>query len=165
MQKIYKIIILMIMILFIFFINCYADDVVCISELIENSIKLDGNEIVVQGEVIGEELERGEYSWININDGTGAIGIWIKNDNLPYISCYGDYKHKGDIVNIEGVFYRDCTEHGGDVDIHCTNIKIVDQGFYVKEEISIVKIIITVALTALMALTILLCVVKTKTSK
>ena len=105
---------------------CFAatEDITEINGLVENAFELDGKQVTVQGEAIGEVLERGEYSWININDTTNAIGIWAKQSDINQIQHYGDYKHKGDIVRITGEFHRACPEHGGDVDIHLSLIHI-----------------------------------------
>jgi hypothetical protein len=139
--------------LILFAVPCAAsDNLTKINDLIEQSISLDNTEVTVQGEVIGEALERGEYAWININDTTNAIGIWVKKSDIDQIQFYGDYKHNGDIVKITGVFYRACSEHGGDVDIHCKDIEIVETGYSIKEQISSYKIIITAVLIIIAAI-------------
>jgi Flp pilus assembly pilin Flp len=117
-----------------------------INDLIENSATLDNTQVTIQGEVIGEALERGDYAWINITDTTNAIGIWIKTDDIGQIGFYGDYKHKGDVVKITGVFNKACAEHGGDVDIHCTAIEIVESGHNIAEQLPVNKVIIALAL-------------------
>jgi hypothetical protein len=139
--------------LILFAVPCAAsDNTTKINDLIEQSISLDNTEVTVQGEVIGEALERGEYAWININDTTNATGIWVKKSDINQIQFYGDYKHKGDIVKITGVFHRACSEHGGDVDIHCTDIEIVETGYSIKEQISAYKIVMTVSLIFIAAI-------------
>lgn len=118
-----------------------------INQLIENSIDFDNKEVTIQGEAIGELLERGNYSWVNINDGTNTIGVWIKTEEAKLIMFWGDYKHKGDIVKISGIFSRDCTEHGGDVDIHNVSLNIIEKGYNIKENVDISKIYIGTFLT------------------
>jgi len=39
------------------------------SELIRNAKEYDGKLIVYSGEVIGDVMLRGEFAWVNINDG------------------------------------------------------------------------------------------------
>lgn len=147
MYKSSKIIILIVMVSLSFTITSNASDVIEINQLIENAAVLDNTEVNIQGELIGEALERGDkYAWININDTTNAIGVWVKQSDINQIQFYGDYKHKGDIVKITGTFYKACSEHGGDVDIHCSNIEIVEQGYIVTEELSYIKIIISAVL-------------------
>jgi len=147
MRKNSKILILVLLFVILFTVPCAAsDNITKINDLIENSIALNNTEVTVQGEVIGEALERGKYAWINVNDTTNAIGIWVKKSDIDQIHFYGDYKHKGDIVKITGVFYKACSEHGGDVDIHCANIEIVETGYSIKEQLSPKKVIITLLL-------------------
>lgn len=127
---------------------CYpayaAADRITISDLVENSISLDGMQVTIEGEVIGEALERGEYAWINVRDDTNAIGVWVKRGQIAQIEYYGDYKHKGDTIRASGVFQKACTEHGGDVDIHCTQIDVIKSGYTVHEEITSSRVIAAV---------------------
>ena len=112
-----------------------------INDLIENAIELDGQEVTVKGEAIGEHMDRGNYSWVNINDGTNAIGVWVSKSEADKVLHYGNYKLIGDTVQITGVFYRACKEHGGEADLHCNSLMIVEDGYQVKEQISSIKII------------------------
>ena len=106
---------------------CYAQAFSSM-ELINNAKKYDGNTVVYKGEVIGDIMERREYAWINVNDGTIAIGIWIRKELIKDIVYTGSYKAKGDLVEITGKFNRSCIEHGGDLDIHAQAITKINQG-------------------------------------
>lgn len=153
MRKNWRILISILLLLILSTMPCAAsDNITKINDLIEQSVLLDNTQVTAQGEVIGEALKRGEYAWININDTTNAIGIWVKKSETDQIQFYGDYKHRGDIVKITGVFHRACPEHGGDVDIHCTDIEIVETGYSIKEQLSACKIIITVSLIFIAAI-------------
>lgn len=123
-----------------------------LNQLVENAGSTDGKTVTVMGEAIGELMERGDYAWININDGTNAMGIWLKLSEAQKINFFGDYKYKGDIVEITGIFNKACTEHGGDVDIHCSNIKIIENGYSVQLDVHFIKIILTVFFIALAAI-------------
>jgi hypothetical protein len=118
-----------------------------LNDLVEKAKQLDEKTITVQGEVIGEALERGEYTWININDGTNAIGIWMPKEYSDKIKVYGGYKNKGDIIQVKGTFNRACSEHGGDLDIHAKEVKIIKNGYLVKEYIPQYKILTSIILT------------------
>lgn len=117
------------------------DDVTAINDLVSNTKTYDQQLVTVEGEAIGEVLERGEYSWVNMSDGTNAIGIWMRTSDADTIKYFGDYKHIGDTVQITGVFSRDCAEHGGDVDIHCSSFEIVRNGHTVNNGVSSTKVI------------------------
>lgn len=147
MRKISEILMLSILFLILIPFNCAgAEDIIRINDLIENSLTLDKTEVSVQGEAIGETLERGDYVWVNINDTTNAIGIWVKKSDAERISYYGDYKHKGDTVKFSGIFHKACREHGGDVDIHSDNVKIIKAGGIVKEKVPTEKVAVTLSL-------------------
>lgn len=98
------------------------------TELIENAKLYDGKDVVFQGEVIGDVMKRGDFSWVNINDGQNAIGVFFENSISCGITFTGDYDHRGDIVKVRGVFHRACLEHGGDMDIHAAGIVKLKDG-------------------------------------
>lgn len=138
-----------------FALNVNAESVTDINDLIEKAKEYDGQEVTIQGEAIGESMKRGDYTWVNINDGTNAIGIWIESAKAEQIEFYGDYKHIGDTIKVTGTFYRACTEHGGEADVHSSSIEIVKIGNDVKEQISFEKIIYAVILALIAALSML----------
>jgi hypothetical protein len=118
-----------------------AEEIIEINNLIENAKELDGQEVLVEGEAIGEEMERGDFSWVNINDGTNAIGVWLKNNDAEKITFYGSYKFKGDTVKVSGIFHRACAEHGGEADLHNMSFEIAEVGHPVNEQVPKAKII------------------------
>lgn len=132
--------------------RCYAAETVTINQLIENTAKYDNLVVTVEGEVIGEALERGDFAWINLNDTTNAIGIWLKLSDTKQLQYYGDYGHRGDIVKITGKFSRACSEHGGDFDIHSNQIEVVKKGWIVSEIVPSYKIRATVVLSIIVSI-------------
>lgn len=96
--------------------------------LISHAKEYDGKFVVYEGEVIGEIMPRGNFSWINVNDGQNALGIWLEKSLVKEILYTGSYKAKGDWVRVEGVFHRACPEHGGDLDIHAQGLLRVKSG-------------------------------------
>ena len=119
---------------------------VTIIELIEHADEFEGKEIIVEAEVIGDIMKRGSYSWVNVLDKTSSIGVWTNNDNINQIGITGHYKQKGDIVKITGVFHDACLEHGGEADIHCLDMQIIQTGYKTKDSLSIHKLISTIFL-------------------
>ncbi len=115
--------------------SCYAQPVSS-KELINNARQYDGKTVVYQGETIGDIMVRGEYAWINVNDGENAIGIWVNKKTAGDIRYTGTYKTKGDLVEISGIFNRSCKEHGGDLDIHASSLQIIKEGFSINEQLS-----------------------------
>lgn len=113
--------------IFVFAVNCYAV-VWSSNELIEKSKELNGRKLSYKGELVTAILDRGEHSWINLNDGSKAIGVWCKSSMLGEVKFAGDYKNRGDVIEVNGTFNRACSIHNGELDIHADTIKIVKEG-------------------------------------
>jgi hypothetical protein len=104
-------------------------------ELIDDAKTFDGRNVTYKGEAVTAIMKRGSHSWVNINDGDNAIGVWCEDAPLGAVKYVGDYKHKGDMVEIRGTFHRACPVHKGELDIHAENIRVLKQGFIIKENI------------------------------
>jgi hypothetical protein len=157
MFKAFKIVLLtLIFVTFGYTYNCFAAEITNYNDLIENGKALDGKEIVLIGEAIGEPMKRGEYTWINISDGSTAMGIWVKSSDVQKINFYGNNKTKGDTVKVSGEFHRACAEHGGDMDIHSKSIEIAEKGHSLNERVNKGKVksaLILSLITALLGIT------------
>jgi len=106
------------------------------SELINNAKLYEGKVVTFEGEAIGDVMARGEYAWLNVNDGQNAIGIWMGKELAGEVSFTGSYKSRGDWLEITGIFNRACLEHGGDLDIHAQAIRKVRLGRAVSERLN-----------------------------
>lgn len=120
-----------------------------LNDLIEEGKELDGQNIVIKGEAIGEVLNRNIYSWVNINDKTNAMGIYMKTSDSEKITQYGGYNKIGDTIEVRGIFNRACKEHGGDMDVHAKEVIVVDKGKVLKDSIPKYKVILSIVLTTL----------------
>ena len=109
------------------------------SELIKNAKEYDGKLIAYSGEVIGDVMLRGEFAWVNKNDGQNALGAWMSVALAKEIKFTGNYKSRGDSLEIVGVFHRACLEHGGDLDIHAQSLRKIGNGRIVKEKLNFNK--------------------------
>lgn len=123
------------LVLFFILLGCFSRVPICLgepavssTELIEHAKEYDGRAVVFEGEVIGEVMVRGGYAWVNVKDAPGAIGVWISRDMAKDIKYAGAYNVRGDSVSVRGVFNRACIAHGGDLDIHCLELKKKTQG-------------------------------------
>lgn len=123
-------------------------------ELIEEANALDGSIVTYKGEVITAIMNRGEHSWVNLNDGYNAIGIWCKSASLKDVGTIGDYKNEGDVLEITGVFHRACPVHSGELDIHADSVRIEAMGFPVEERVSSQRINVAIAFFILTLLAI-----------
>lgn len=115
---------------------CYAQTAVSSTELIERAKELNGQEVIYEGELIGEVMTRGDYSWLNLNDGQNAIGVWTGNNFLNLISFAGGYNRQGDWLQVQGVFNRACKTHGADLDIHAQSISLIRRGRIIRHQLA-----------------------------
>lgn len=134
---------------------CFAQSVSS-AVLIEHAKEYDGKTVTFQGEVIGDIMARGNFAWININDGNNAIGIWLPKEFTADIKYTGSYKFSGDVIEVTGIFNRACKEHGGDLDIHATEIIKVSEGSPIKEKVSQHKIMLAIAVGSILCLILIL---------
>lgn len=114
-------------------------------ELIRDANILDGSVVTYKGEIVAAIMKRGDHSWVNLNDGYRAIGVWCKTSSLSDVKTLGDYKNEGDILEVTGVFHRACPEHGGELDIHADALRIEALGFPVEERVSMRRVNISIA--------------------
>lgn len=125
---------------------CFAQPVVSSSELLNNTKAYDGKEVVYKGEVIGDVMVRGPSAWVNLNDSFNAIGAWMSAEDAKAIEYSGNYKSKGDVLEVTGVFNRSCPVHGGDLDIHAKTVRRINVGRDIKERLNTDKVVLTLIL-------------------
>jgi len=128
MKKIFFILVTVLLLSSATLVNASQQEV-SINDLIENAKEYDGKEVVLEGEVIGGILDRGEDVWVNISDGNNsAIGIYMSKELSAVITTTGNYKTSGDRIRIVGIFQRACKDHGGDLDVHGSSVELVSKG-------------------------------------
>ncbi|GBR77096.1 hypothetical protein NO2_1542 [Candidatus Termititenax persephonae] len=116
------------------------------AELVDNARQFDGKTVRYCGEVIGDILPRGGKVWLNVHDGENAIGIFADREAAAKIRMLGNYRQRGDSVEILGHFHRACAEHGGDLDIHAVALAIREPGYAVERQPGSIKIVLTIML-------------------
>jgi len=137
------------------FSNCSAQPISS-AELIQNAKVYDGRTIVYTGEVIGDIMARGDFAWVNINDGKNAIGVWMNKGLAANIIYTGSYRFKGDSVEIIGVFHRACPDHGGDLDIHAQGVRKINSGRQTIERFNLNKRNMALVLLGILCLVLVL---------
>lgn len=120
-----------------------------LGQLIERASELDGELVEVEGEAIWPPLRRGEMAWLNIEDDSGAIGVWLPAECLASIERYGSYSDLGDRLRLKAVFHRACPEHGGDLDLHAQSCTVIGRGTRVEHGLPTWKIVASIACCAL----------------
>lgn len=120
-----------------------------INELIEGTKYFDQKVVTIAGEAIGDVMEQGEFGWVNINDGSNAIGVWAPVEMLKQIRMVGRYQVKGDWIKVTGTFYRADPQHGGDIDIRATSLLVERSGRLEKRPVPVGRAIAAGALLML----------------
>ena len=146
-------------------VDCFSQTAVSSTELIEHAKELDGQEVVYQGEAIGEAMVRGDHFWVNLNDGENAVGVWSPNNSLSLISFMGSYDARGDWIEVKGVFNRACKIHGGDLDIHALNVIKLREGRLVTHRLVQRKHTIVIFLLGALICLLILQLLKKKQNK
>ena len=121
-----------------------AKDQLDINQLVEDSQLYDQKKVSISGEVIGKPLDRGEYVWLNINDGQNAIGILVPKKEMRAIQYYGSYHEQGDQIMVTGTFQKACKKHGGETDVHGTSIQLLHSGEKISHSVSMSKVMIDI---------------------
>lgn len=136
-------------------VTAFAADGVSSADLIEKAKEYDGRTITCTGEVIGDIMNQGDHTWINVSDGNNsAVGVWTETGSLSGVTLAGRYDIRGDTVKVTGVFHRACPDHGGDFDIHAVSVELVKPGYAVVHDTAAWKI----ALAAVLFIGACLCV-------
>ncbi len=146
MRKIYQTLIIIALFTLLIPVKAKAEIKVSINDLINNAKEYDGKLVTIRGEAIGESMNRGDFTWININDTTNAIGVWLNKKEASKVTCFGTYDYTGDMVEITAIFHRACREHGGEADLHGNTIRMIEKGQKTKEMISPIKGICAIVL-------------------
>lgn len=120
--------------------------------LIDKAAEFDGRAVVYSGEVIGEVMPRGDFVWLNVLQGSNAIGVWAPRSMAREIKYAGDYRFRGDLVEVKGIFHVRCSQHGGDLDIHAGALRIIAAGERVNRKIDPEKILAASLWTAIAGL-------------
>ncbi len=140
---------------------CFAQPISS-AELINNAKIYGGKTVTYEGEVIGDIMKRGDFAWINVNDGKNAIGIWIATSLVKDIDYAGSYKTVGDRIEITGIFNSACIEHGGDLDIHAKTMRKTIPGRPIQEKLNPEKWELTIVLLGLLGAIWILTLLKRK---
>jgi hypothetical protein len=78
------------------------------------------------------------------------------------IKFTGNYKFRGDLLEIAGVFHRACPEHGGDLDIHAQSVRCIENGRVVKSGVNFGKVSLVLILLGVLFLIWILTLFKRK---
>ncbi len=125
----------------------FKDESVSVAQLVEEAAKNDGREVLIEGELIGDLMVRGDHLWLSLLDKGTAVGVWAEKSRIPPIRFLGAYGVQGDTVRIRGVMHRACPDHGGDLDIHAKAVELLKRGGVVSHPMNKLKVFAALALS------------------
>ncbi len=112
--------------------------------LVDRPAAYDGSRVDFEGEAIAAPMPRAGGTWLHLNDdayarshvleGAGLGGynsgmpVWVPGEGAAAVKTFGDHRHVGDLVRVSGTFNAACAEHGGDMDIHATELVVSAPG-------------------------------------
>lgn len=102
--------------------------VVTSAQLVNDAHRYDGRTVAFKGEVVGSPIVQGDRVWVNVTDGTYALGVLLPRKDLARIHVFGTYWHKGDVVEVIGVFHRTDPGSGGETDIRASSLTVLRPG-------------------------------------
>lgn len=115
-------------------------------QLIIYADKFNSKDVILQGEVIGDIMRRGDFVWFNLQDDFNVMGIWASQNIVGEITTLGDYRHKGDTVEVKGKFLKADPELKGELCVRAQKINVVRQGYKIFYIINPLKVQIALAL-------------------
>ena len=107
----------------------------------------DGEEVLFEGEAIGDVLRATDgMRWINVLSGGIAVGVVMSAADADRVTHMGRYGEVGTTLAIRGTYRFGCDEHGGDLDVHATEVTIVAPGGLVDQDPGLWKLPVAAAL-------------------
>lgn len=118
-----------------------------IGELTSAGDSLDGLDVSVQGEAVGDIInaEPG-YKWITLLDAGASMSVRVKDGDAAKIKYLGRHESQGTRVKVTGAFEVDCTAHDGLIDMHATSLTVLDEGYKIERAFDSNKILIGLGL-------------------
>ncbi|MCF7875232.1 MAG: hypothetical protein K9L87_01755 [Candidatus Omnitrophica bacterium] len=122
---------------FLFSLAVYAEaQTINLKSLIAKPETYDGKMVSFEAEAIGDPLRGKKGSWFNVQSGEYNMGIFVKNQSIiNSINYWGNYKERGDLIKIKGIFYKNCSVHGGR-DLHLVDLEVVEKGKKIKLKVA-----------------------------
>lgn len=107
-----------------------------LKQLIVSPQTYDQKQVSFYAEVIGEPLFTESGKWFNVVSSSYYLSVFVKDSKLvEKIKHWGGYGVEGDIVYLQGVFYKDCPAHKQKV-FYLSGLEIAQRGQKIKEKVS-----------------------------
>lgn len=129
---------------------------------------LDKTEVRFTGEAVGEIIDADDgHKWVNVCDNGGnSIGVYMTDEQAEHVVNCGDYKTTGTVLDITGAYYIACDAHQGALDVHASQVSLVDAGGETTHEVDVGRLVAGVVLCAVaLALVIVFVVLRARSDR
>ncbi len=94
------------------------------------NLSLDGSSVTFNGEVVGDIMDAGDgYKWLNLlGDDGNSIGVFVTEEMAARVANVGGHSTTGSTLQVRGLYHLDCGEHQGELDVHATDIRVLEAG-------------------------------------
>ena len=99
---------------------------------------LNGAEVSFTAEAIGDILRAdSDHKWVNVLGADAQeIGVYMSNEDASKIEDLGSYKQQGTTLYIEGIYSVACSSHEGELDIHASLVKVMQEGQTINHDVN-----------------------------
>jgi len=105
------------------------------ADLVSLGPEAGGRGVRIRGEAVGEALRAdARHVWVNLHGEGAGVGVYVERRLAARIRKFGDYRQTGDLVLAEGTFNYACPFHGGELDVHATDLVVEAEGRARKQE-------------------------------
>ena len=125
-------------------VECSVTDLTTIGDA-----TINGLAVVIIAEAVGDPVNADDqHTWVSFEQEGSTINVYMTDADAALIQHYGGYSQTGDTLRIVGTYSADCPTHEGDLDIHCTNAIVVNNGSAIVAEVNPVKLYVAGILVA-----------------
>lgn len=92
---------------------------------------LDDSDVRFTGEVVGDVVKAPQEGckWANVTGAANTvISVFMTDGQARLIQNTGSYHARGTTLRITGAYHVACPEHQGELDVHVTNVEVLDSG-------------------------------------
>jgi hypothetical protein len=112
-----------------------------IANLMDAGQRFDGQEVTIEGEVVGDILAAdGDHKWLMLQNDGATISVLVDEDEVSKIARLGRYNQVGTRIEVSGVFRVDCPDHDGLTDLHATRVVVLDEGHEIESAFDLRKL-------------------------
>lgn len=124
---------------------CARAETTPIQKILDEPERFESKTVGVKGEVIGEPLYAKEGSWVNILSEGSHMAVVVPQAYLDKIEYWGGYRQSGDIVVVEGKFFKECPLHH-ETHMHAYTLEVIARGLPREDAVPTFKVQMAVIL-------------------